>query len=72
MGKGLQSMFDVRGIDVFWLIVCDCFGRFTEVHGFEKPHDERGLGLMNAAAVVRGIFSVYYLYQHTRYICICP
>ncbi|WPT14432.1 Putative tRNA(His) guanylyltransferase [Picochlorum sp. SENEW3] len=27
------------------------FTKFTEVHGFEKPHDERGLGLMNAAAV---------------------
>lgn len=31
------------------------------MHGFEKPHDERGLGLMNAAAVVRGMYTVCHL-----------
>lgn len=46
---------------MFWLTGCGCFGRFTEVHGFEKPHDERGLGLMNAAAVVRGMYTVCHL-----------
>lgn len=27
--------------------------RFTNEHGFEKPHDEQGLHLMNTAALVR-------------------
>lgn len=45
------------------------------MHGFEKPHDERGLGLMNAAAVVREIHRVYIISRvsissHYVYICI--
>lgn len=27
------------------------FGRFSEVHEFEKPNDERALNLMNSCAV---------------------
>lgn len=41
------------------------------MHGFEKPHDERGLGLMNAAAVVRGICSVQYLILSKSSHCMC-
>lgn len=46
------------------------------MHGFEKPHDERGLGLMNAAAVVREIYRVciilrVYTSSHCIYIYTC-
>ncbi|MQL86413.1 hypothetical protein Taro_018946 [Colocasia esculenta] len=37
-----------------WIVVringCD-FRRFSEIHGFEKPNDERALNLMNSCAI---------------------
>lgn len=36
---------------VIFLFACLCCGRFSQVHDFEKPNDERALNLMNSCAV---------------------
>jgi tRNA(His) guanylyltransferase len=42
-----------------WLLVSPVWTyiRFSDIHGFEKPNDARGLDLMNAAA--RNVMEAY-------------
>lgn len=54
--------------------VCLAFGRFSEVHEFEKPNDEHALNLMNscAVAVVEEFDDVVFAYGESdefRYYC---
>lgn len=50
-----QQKFDVGKANSLVMLVFKLFiyffGRFTEIHGFIKPNDERALDLMNSCAV---------------------